>query len=55
MFHNFPFLRSDMIFGIKNSFLGIFDASSSEKSCPTSLLFLIIECRTVDFFLPAES
>ena len=57
MFHNFHFLESNMAFGIINSFSWIFDAVSSEKSCPTSMLFLsnYIEFRTVEFFPPAES
>ena len=40
MFNNFHFLQSDMAFGIINSFSRVFDAVSSEKSCPTSMLFL---------------
>ena len=45
----------------KNSFSWIFDAISCEKNCPTSMLFLLpffltyMECRTVEFFPPAES
>ena len=57
MFHNFHFLKSDMIFGIVKAFSRIFDAISSEKSCSTLILFLLtyIECRTAEFFPPAES
>ena len=56
MFHNFLFLQSDMVFGIVNAFSWIFDAVSSEKSCPTSMLFSFtyIEFRIVKFLPPAE-
>jgi len=51
MFHNFYFLQFDVVFRIVNLFSGIFDAISSEKSCPTSMLFLLtyIEFRTQEF------
>ena len=56
MFHNFLFLQSDMVFGIVNAFSWIFDAVSSQKNCPTSMLFSFtyIEFRTAKFFPPAE-
>jgi len=49
--HTFNFSQFHVVFGIVNSFLGIFDAISSEKSCPTSMLFLLtyIVFRTQDF------
>ena len=45
-----------MVFGILNVFSWIFDAVSSEKTFPSSLLFLFtyIQFRTVRFFLPAK-
>ena len=57
MFHNFHFVQSYMVFGIKNAFPWIFDAVSSEKSFPTSMLFLLtcIELSTVEFSPPGES
>ena len=64
MFHNNHFLQCDMVFGIINSFSWMFDAVSSEKSCTTSMLFLLtytelrqeISCfRPEQFFRPAES
>jgi len=50
-FHNSYILKFDVVFGIVNSFPGIFDAISSEKRCPTSMLFLLtyIEFRTQEF------
>ena len=52
-FHNFHFLQSDMVFGMTNSFSGIYDhdAVSSEKSYSTSFLLTYIKFRTVKFFL----
>jgi len=41
IFHNFYFLQFDVVLGIVNFFSGIFDAISSEKTCPTSMLLLI--------------
>lgn len=55
IFHNFHFLQSDVVFGMTNSFSGIDDAVSSEKSYSTSFLLTYIEFRTVEFFPPAES
>ena len=51
MFHNFLVLQCDVVFGIVNAFSSIFDAVSYEKSCPTSMLFLLtyIEFRTIKF------
>lgn len=44
MFHIFPFLQSDMMFGIVNLFWWILKAVSSDKRCPTSIPFTIT-CR----------
>ena len=56
MFRNFLFLQSGVVFGIVNAFPWIFDTASSEKSSPTSMLFLLIyiEFRTIKFFARAE-
>ena len=54
MFHKFHFLQSDMAVGILNCV----DDISSEKSCSTSMLFLLtyLELGTVEsVFPPAES
>ena len=54
--HDFHFLQSDMVFGIINLFSWIFDAVSTEKSCPTSILFLLtyIEIRIKECFPRTE-
>jgi len=51
IFQDFYFLQFDVVFGIINFFSGIFDAISSKKSCPTSMLFLLtyIEFRRHEF------
>ena len=58
MFHNFHFLQSGMAFKIAKAFLWIFDTVAREKSCPTSMLFLLThfepELGTAEFFPPAE-
>ena len=41
IFHNFYFPQFDVVFRIVNFFSGIFDAISSEKSCPTFMLYLL--------------
>ena len=48
-------LISDMVFGMTNSFSGIYDAVSSEKSYSTSFVLTYIKFKTVKFFLPAQS
>ena len=50
MSHNFHFLQSDLVVGILNSV----DAISSEKSCPTSMFFLLtyLELGTVESVFP---
>ena len=56
MFHNFHFLQPDTVVLNYNSFFSIFYAVFSEKSFPTSVLFLLtyVEFRTVKVFPPAE-
>ena len=51
------FLQSDIVLGIEKPFSWIFNAISSEQSCPISMPFLLtyIKVRTVKFFPPAES
>lgn len=46
-----------MVLGIANSFLQILSATSSEKSSPTAMPFLLthMNIRTVQFSLPYES
>ena len=58
MSHIFPFLQSDIVFGIVNPFLRILvKAISSEKSHLILMPFLLtfIDFRTVKVFPPAES
>ena len=57
MLHILHFLQSDTVFGIVNPFPYIFNVIPSEKSCLSSMPFLLtyIDVRTVKFFPHDES
>lgn len=55
MFQIFHFLQSviyRMVFGILNSFSWLFNAVSSEKSCPTAMRFLSVNMKSGQYSFP---